>query len=156
MAFATAELYWLRMLLQELQLPLKFPPVLWCDNIGALSLASNPIFHARTKHVEVNYHFIREKIARKDLITRYLPTLDQIADIFTKGLTSARFFLLRDKLKVCLSPISLRGAVNTQSVAHSTVHIADSVVAHTAGTTSVHTAPQPADQSHTAALHTAT
>jgi hypothetical protein len=156
MAFATAELYWLRMLLQELQLPLKFPPVLWCDNIGALSLASNPIFHARTKHVEVNYHFIREKIARKDLITRYLPTLDQIADIFTKGLTSARFFLLRDKLKVCLSPISLRGAVNTQNAAHSTVHIADSTVAHTASTTSVHTAPQPADQSHTAALHTAT
>jgi hypothetical protein len=114
MAFATAELYWIRMLLRELHLPLKVPPKLWCDNIGALSLASNPIFHARTKHVEVDYHFIREKVARKDLVTQYLSTLEQVADIFTKGLTSARFFLLRDKLKVCISPISLRGAVNKE------------------------------------------
>jgi hypothetical protein len=69
MTFATVELYWLRMLFQELQLPLKIPPVLRCDNICALSLASNPIFHARTKHVDVDYHFIREKVARKDIIT---------------------------------------------------------------------------------------
>jgi len=53
-------------------------------------------------------------------------------------------------------PNSGQETVNTQSAAHSTVHIADSAVAHTAGTTSVHTAPQPADQSHKAALHTAT
>lgn len=116
MAFATAELYWIRMLLQELHLPFKVPPNLWCDNIGALSLASNPIFHARTKHVEVDYHFIREKVARKDLVTRYLSTLEQVADIFTKGLTSTRFFLLHDKLKVCISPISLRGAVNKEEL----------------------------------------
>jgi hypothetical protein len=38
------------------------PPILWCDNIGAIALASNPIYHARTKHIEVDYHFIREKI----------------------------------------------------------------------------------------------
>jgi hypothetical protein len=91
MAFTIAELYWLRMLFQELELQIKVLPILWCDNIGVLSLASNLIFHAWTKHVDVNYHFIHEKIVRKDLITQYLPTLDQIADIFTKGLTSCPF-----------------------------------------------------------------
>jgi hypothetical protein len=76
MAFTIAELYWLRMLFHELELQIKVLPILWCDNIGVLSLASNPIFHVRTKHVEVNYHFIHEKIVRKDLITQYLRTLD--------------------------------------------------------------------------------
>jgi hypothetical protein len=61
MAFATAELYWLRMLFRELRLQLTIPPTLWCDNLGALSLASNPVNHAPTKHIEVDYHFTREK-----------------------------------------------------------------------------------------------
>jgi hypothetical protein len=58
MAYATAELYWLRMLFKELQLPLTTPPRLYCNNLGALALASNPIFHTRIKHIEVDYHFI--------------------------------------------------------------------------------------------------
>jgi hypothetical protein len=111
LALATAELYWLRMLLQELQVFLSSSPTLWCDNLGALALASNPVYHAHTKHIEVDYHFIREKVVNKDITTRYMPTLDQIADIFTKGLTTNRFLLLRDKLKVCSPPISLRGDV---------------------------------------------
>jgi hypothetical protein len=99
MTFTTTELYWLIMLFQELELQIKVPPILWCDNISALPLASNPIFHVRMKHIEVDYHFI-QKIVRKDLITQYLPTLELIADNFTKGLTSAPFLLLCDKLKV--------------------------------------------------------
>jgi len=43
------------------------PPKLWCDNMGPLALASNPIFHARTKHIEVDYYFIREKDFNKDM-----------------------------------------------------------------------------------------
>lgn len=58
MALATVELYWIRMVLQELQITLPTAPTLWCDNIGAIALASNPIFHARTKHIEVDYHFV--------------------------------------------------------------------------------------------------
>lgn len=113
MAFATAELYWLRMLFKDLQCSIKSTPQLWCDNMGALALASNPIFHARTKHVEVDYHFIREKVLNKDIIPRYISTADQIADVFTKGLTSSRFLLLKDKLMVTASPISLTGDVKS-------------------------------------------
>jgi hypothetical protein len=59
LSLTTAELFWLRMLLKELQISLPSPPVIWCDNSSALALASNPVFHARTKHIEVDVHFIR-------------------------------------------------------------------------------------------------
>ncbi|VVA15957.1 Hypothetical predicted protein [Prunus dulcis] len=75
-------------------------PKLWCDNISAIFLASNPVFHTRTRHVEVDYHYIREKVVRQKLEVGYLLTHDQIADIFTKGLSSHRFRLLVDKLHV--------------------------------------------------------
>jgi hypothetical protein len=81
--------------------------------MGAIALASNPIYHARTKHVEVDYHFIREKVLHKDITISYLSTHDQCADIFTKGLTAAWFLFLRSKLMIVAPPISLRGAVKT-------------------------------------------
>jgi hypothetical protein len=58
LASATAEVFWIRMVLKDLGLFLPNPPILWCDNLSALALASNPVFHARTKHIEVDYHFI--------------------------------------------------------------------------------------------------
>ena len=69
MALAADELYWLWMLLLELHVSPSSPPILWCDNIGAVALASNPMFHARTKHVQVDYHFIREKVM--NMITKH-------------------------------------------------------------------------------------
>jgi hypothetical protein len=111
MAITTAKISWLRMLLKELEIVLHSPPQLWYDNLGAIALASNPIYHARTKHIEVDYNFIREKILHKDLTASYISTQDQCADIFTKGLTSTRFLFLRDKLMVTPPPISLKGAV---------------------------------------------
>uniref|UniRef100_A0A5B7C753 Uncharacterized protein n=1 Tax=Davidia involucrata TaxID=16924 RepID=A0A5B7C753_DAVIN len=115
MAYATAELYWIRMLLKDLHVPILSPPILWCDNVGALALASNPVFHARTKHIEIDYHFVREKVVRNDISVKYISTVDQVAEIFTKGLTSARFLLLRDKLMVRALPIHLRGAVKEET-----------------------------------------
>jgi len=102
------------MLLQELQVPLSMPPQLWCDNMGAISLASNPIYHARTKHVEVDYHFIREKVLHKDITISHLSTHDQCPEIFTKGLTTDRFNFLRNKLMIVAPPVSLWGAVKTE------------------------------------------
>ena len=58
MALATAEVYWLRMLFKELAIGLVHIPTIWCDNIGAIALTSNPVFLARTKQVEIDYHFI--------------------------------------------------------------------------------------------------
>ena len=62
-ANATAELIWMQSLLGELGIHLKEPPSMWCDNLGATYLSANPVFHARTKHIEIDYHFVRERIA---------------------------------------------------------------------------------------------
>jgi hypothetical protein len=106
MALATTDLFWLRMLFKDLGIPLFSTPRLWCDNIGALALASNPVYHARTKHIEVDYHFIREKVLNGDISIKYISTHDQLADIFTKGLNSVWFSFLRDKLMVCSVPLA--------------------------------------------------
>ena len=58
LAHTTTELYWLRMLFKDLGVYLHHAPILWCDNVSALALASNPIFHAHTKYIEVDYHFV--------------------------------------------------------------------------------------------------
>ncbi|RVW21991.1 Retrovirus-related Pol polyprotein from transposon RE2 [Vitis vinifera] len=112
LALVTAEVYWLRMLLCELEISLDSLPVIWCDNISALALASNPIFHARSKHIEVDYHFVREKVAHRDIILEHISTSIQPADIFTKGHTADRFCFLRDKLAICDLPTSLRETVS--------------------------------------------
>ncbi|GJY98127.1 putative RNA-directed DNA polymerase [Tanacetum coccineum] len=63
LADTVAELTWLQALLHELGIRSSSTPILWCDNLGATYLLANPIFHARTKHVEIDYHFVREKLA---------------------------------------------------------------------------------------------
>lgn len=75
MAFTVVELYWIRMLFKEIKIHLFFTPCLWVNNIGAFSISSNPIFHACTKHIEVNYQFICEKVFNKDLVAYYISTL---------------------------------------------------------------------------------
>lgn len=84
--------------------------IIWCENVGAIFLTSNPVFHARMKHIEVYYDYIREKLVWKELVVRFISTVDQLADIFTKGLTSHHFSVL-NKLRDHPQPISLRGVI---------------------------------------------
>ena len=115
LATSAAEMTWVQMLLRDLHVFLHDIPTLWCDNISAMSMASNPLFHARTKHIEIDYHFVREKVTKKDLAVAFVPTDEQIADIFTKSLSSSRFQTLRHKLMVVSPPISLQGC-NSQKI----------------------------------------
>nr|GFC54948.1 hypothetical protein [Tanacetum cinerariifolium] len=91
-------------LLNEIGIRSSSTPILWCDNLGATYLSANPIFHARTKHVKIDYHFIREKVAQGDLRVQHISTHDQIANIFTKPLPTPRFLILRSKLQVVARP----------------------------------------------------
>lgn len=76
-ANAVAEIIWVHSLLRELKVSQAQPSVLWCDNIGATYLSSNPVFHARTKHIEVDYHFGRERVAQKLLQIKFISSKDQ-------------------------------------------------------------------------------
>lgn len=74
MAYTIAKLTWLTNLLHNIGVSLPRAPQLFCDNISALHMIVNPMFHARTKHMELNYHFVHEKVALGALVTRYIPT----------------------------------------------------------------------------------
>jgi hypothetical protein len=87
LANATAEIMWVQTLLQELKAPSPSYAKVWVDNMGAKFLAFNPIFHGRMKHIEVDYHFVKERVTKDLLNVDYVPTRDQIADIFTKALS---------------------------------------------------------------------
>jgi histone deacetylase 1/2 len=86
LANATAEIIWVQSILAEIGVPQPKVACLWCDNLGATYLSVNPVFHARTKHIEIDFHFVRERVANKLLDVRFIPSGDQVADGFTKPL----------------------------------------------------------------------
>ncbi|KAD5803270.1 hypothetical protein E3N88_14630 [Mikania micrantha] len=100
MANTSAEIMWITHLLQELHaLPLVRPTIL-CDNRSALFLTQNPISHKRIKHLELDYHFIRELVSSGKLHTRFIPSNLQVADIFTKSLPRPQFEFFRKQLRL--------------------------------------------------------
>ncbi|KAI5312565.1 hypothetical protein L3X38_041738 [Prunus dulcis] len=91
LANTAADLSWIRQVFLDLKMFLPDAPIMYCDNLSALALSSNPVYHSRIKHLDIDFHFVREKVQRKDLIVQYIPTEEQIADVFTKGLHSPIF-----------------------------------------------------------------
>lgn len=81
-----AEVTWLIGLLQELDIPISLPVAIYCDNTAAIQIASNLVFHKRTKHIDIDCHFIREKIQGGSPSIKHLSTTEQPADVLTKGL----------------------------------------------------------------------
>ena len=100
LANATAEVIWVQSLLDELGISQSRVRILWCDNIGATYLSANPVLHARTKHIEVDYHFVRERVARKQLEVRIISSDDQVADGFTKAQLLRQLVEFRRNLNV--------------------------------------------------------
>ncbi|XP_042423573.1 uncharacterized mitochondrial protein AtMg00810-like [Zingiber officinale] len=99
-AMAAQESTWLIQLLNNLHQLVDYAVPIYCDNQSAIRLAKNPIFHARTKHVEVHYHFIREKVLQEEIEMRQISTDDQVANLFTKGLSASKFKRFRDQLGI--------------------------------------------------------
>jgi Reverse transcriptase (RNA-dependent DNA polymerase) len=110
-AMVTAEVTWLQSLIHELGFDVP-SPVLWCDNLGATFLAANLIFHARTKHIELDFHFMREKVAAGTIQVRFICSKNQLVDVLTKPLSVTRFNSLKSKFTVANSTLRLRGRDN--------------------------------------------
>lgn len=104
MALAVCEVSWLQALLKDMGLTNISPTVLHCDNIAALSIAANPVHHERTKHIEVDCHFIREKLKTGSIVTSYVPSGEQVADLLTKPLSVKQHYHLLNKLGASSAP----------------------------------------------------
>lgn len=104
---ATKEAIWLKNLLNQLLRPDNSNPkatVIFGDNQGAIALAKNAQFHARTKHIDIAHHFVREKVNNSTMNIRYVPTDKQLADDLTKALCLDKFVAFRDALGVEAAP----------------------------------------------------
>jgi hypothetical protein len=90
---ATKEAIWLRSLISELKIELRLtePTLIYKDNQSCIALARNPVQHARTKHIDIQHHFIRDKVDSKEIELAYSPTDEMIADALTKALPHPRF-----------------------------------------------------------------
>ncbi|KAK9062929.1 hypothetical protein SSX86_003558 [Deinandra increscens subsp. villosa] len=98
MAQTTCELVWVRNLLGEIGFKQNKPMNLWCDNEAAIHIANNPVFHERTKHIEVDCHFTREKLEDGTIATPHVRSGEQLADVFTKALPGSRISYICNKL----------------------------------------------------------
>ncbi|GJU56982.1 retrovirus-related pol polyprotein from transposon RE1 [Tanacetum coccineum] len=111
MANTAAEIIWITHLLRELHALPPDRPTLLCDNKSALFMSQNPVSHKRAKHIDLDYHFVRELVASGKLYTKFIPTKLQVADIFTKSLPRPQFEYFRSLLCLGPPPIRLRGDI---------------------------------------------
>jgi hypothetical protein len=109
------EVIWLQKLFSNLGQLVDAQVVIYCDNINNILLANNPVYDTRTKHIEVHYHFIREKVLTKKIDFIHVSIEDQVADIFTKDLGTNKLMKFRKMLGVLEVDLSLRGNVENSS-----------------------------------------
>ncbi|GAA0164215.1 hypothetical protein LIER_19905 [Lithospermum erythrorhizon] len=98
MATTVCELQWITYLLKDLNANVPLPIVLWCDNLAALHITSNPVFHECTKRLDIDCHIVRNQFLSGLVLPQKISTVDQIADLFTKPLPVLPFARLASKL----------------------------------------------------------
>ena len=86
--------------MQDIQITCTPPISILCDNTSAISVSKNPVMHSNTKHIPIKYHFLREQVLEQEVKLEYVPSKEQVADIFTKPLPKETFEYLREKLGV--------------------------------------------------------
>jgi hypothetical protein len=105
------ELTWLTFILKDLHILMTSPPTLYCDNLSALHITINPVFHARSKHIKLDYHFVRVFLGQ--LIVKHISTNKKVANLFTKSMLKVALTSFQNKL--CLQPKhSLRESVSNK------------------------------------------
>ncbi|MCO5557715.1 hypothetical protein L7F22_011286 [Adiantum nelumboides] len=95
---ATVECVWLRRLMADLGVGEDTANTIYADSQSALAVARNPVFHARTKHIEVHYHYVRERLSAGEMSLAYVPTQDNLVDLFTKALSREKLEAFRKAL----------------------------------------------------------
>ena len=95
---AAQEVLWLRALLRDLGFEQQSATVVYCDNQAAIAIASDSVHHARTKHIDIRHHFIRDHVASGELALRWVSTLEQEADVLTKALGAVPYTRMRDRI----------------------------------------------------------
>ena len=98
-----AQVLWMKQQMEDFRITMDHIPIK-CDNTSAISLTKNPIQHFRTKHIEIRHHFIRDYVQKCDVVIKFVDTLHQLADIFTKPLDKASFCTIRGKLGMMNGP----------------------------------------------------
>jgi sulfur transfer complex TusBCD TusB component (DsrH family) len=109
------EVVWLQKLLSDLGQLVDAHVVIYCDNISSILLVNNSVYHARTKHNEVHFHFIREKVLAKEIDLIHVNIEDQVVDIFTKALSTDKLKKFQKMLSVLEVDLNLRGNVENSS-----------------------------------------
>ena len=112
LASLVAELIWVRNLLDEIQVPLQATPMVYCDNMSVVLLATNPILHSKSKHFKLDLYFIRDYVAKGHVQISHILAHAQVVDVLTKPVSSAFFHDFRAKLKIVDSEsLSLSGEI---------------------------------------------
>ena len=103
-SLAACEAIWMRKILVGLFGSYLEPTVIYCDNQSCIKLSANPVFHDRSKHIDIRYHHIRDCVQRRIMLLSYIPTKDQDADILMKVLTRSKFEYHRGRIGVADNP----------------------------------------------------
>jgi hypothetical protein len=97
---ACTEAVWLRKLISDLFDQTPESTIIYCDNQSCIRLSEHPVFHERSKHIEIKYYFIRDKVWEGEVKLEYIPTDEQTANILTKPLSRIKFAYFREKMGI--------------------------------------------------------
>ncbi|KAL0324731.1 UNVERIFIED_CONTAM: Retrovirus-related Pol polyprotein from transposon RE2 [Sesamum calycinum] len=115
MASTVCDLMWISYLLHDFLVPVQRPIPFWCDNKVALHITANPVFHERTKHLNIDCHLVRDQFKCSFIAPSFIREPDQPADFFTKALPVSVFARLLSKLGLCSQSLACGGAVENSS-----------------------------------------